>query len=442
MNSASLLRGAVWWSLAALGPAQVFAVVAPAAESTTTAPQTQPAALADASRASTQPSATASQSTTQPVESATDDIDPRFKPRPNEHPSVAAARDAIRRGVAFLIADQNRNGSWGGPRGSTFTFGWGVHSHPEAHRSWTVAVTGLAALALLDAPVSEDVDRALHRAFDYLTDNADLKRTSGRAIWSNWGHLYGLQAIASALEDDRFQAPERVSALRAAAKVHVDWLDHWQAHNGGWGYLEDHPQTMQPRNGASFMTAAVIVALDAARDVGVDVPQQMIDRAGRAVARCRMPDDSFTYSVMTIPSRSRSDSINTIKGSLARNPLCWLALHLAGQPLRVGKLDHALRDLLTEGRFLRIALHRPIPHEAYYANSGYFYLFGYYYAALAAERLDDEARAAYLPGIREAVLLTQGSDGAMWDYPMHAYHKPYGTAYGLLALLSTLPTTP
>ncbi len=35
----------------------------------------------------------------------------------------AAARRSADAGVAFLLADQNPNGSWGGPRGSTYTIG-------------------------------------------------------------------------------------------------------------------------------------------------------------------------------------------------------------------------------------------------------------------------------------------------------------------------------
>ena len=46
-------------------------------------------------------------------------------------------------------------------------------------------------------------------------------------------------------------------------------------------------------------------------------------------------------------------------------------------------------------RFLDIARGKPIPHEAYYQNSGYFYFFGHFYAAGVLELLNPAEQVRY-----------------------------------------------
>ena len=81
-----------------------------------------------------------------------------------------------------------------------------------------------------------------------------------------------------------------------------------------------------------------------------------------------------------------------------------------------------------------MALHRPVPHESWFAVSGYFYLYGYYYAAECCEHLRPEFVAEVRDALIEEVLVTRHPDGSFWDYPLYGYHKPYGTGYALLAL--------
>ena len=61
------------------------------------------------------------------------------------------------------------------------------------------------------------------------------------------------------------------------------------------------------------------------------------------------------------------------------------------------------------------------------------------------ELLPPEDQAMAWPRLQHEVIKVQADDGSMWDYGMHAYHKPYGTAYGLLALGRSIgqhPATP
>ncbi len=140
--------------------------------------------------------------------------------------------------------------------------------------------------------------------------------------------------------------------------------------------------------------------------------------------------------------------IDQIKGSLPRIQVCHEALLQAGEDLSPEDLQTGIGHFFREHRFLDAARNRPIPHEAYYLNSGCFCLFGHYYASMIIARLPQADRDKYWPKLQYEVIKTQQKDGSMWDFEMHNYSKPYGVAFGLLTLkasiehLSTKPTKP
>ena len=85
-----------------------------------------------------------------------------------------------------------------------------------------------------------------------------------------------------------------------------------------------------------------------------------------------------------------------------------------------------------------MALRRPIPHESWYAISGYFYLYGHYYAAEVMEHLTPAEQVRYRGRLAREVLRLQDEDGSTWDYPLMGYARPYGTAFAVLTLTRTL----
>jgi len=350
-------------------------------------------------------------------------------------PSVEAIRAGIERGVAFLLRDQNPQGSWGGPRGAVWTFTGAVWSNPETHRCWKVATTGLACLALLETDAGDAARAAADRAVDYLLDHAAVRRPSEWDTMNSWAYIYGLQALAAAYLHPRYAGSARHERMRAVACELIAGLERSQTPAGGWGYLEfDPPRTRRPQWATSFTTAAGIIALAEAQRAGLTVDPEMVTRAVRGVQRCRLPSGAYTYSIQALADPRHSEWIDQIKGSLGRIQVCHAALCMAGQPVPVERLRQGLEHFFREHRFLDIARNRPIPHEAYYYNSGYFYLFGHYYAARVIEQMPADEQAGLWPKLAQEVLKIQQSDGSMWDYDMHAYHKPYGTAFGLMVL--------
>jgi len=153
--------------------------------------------------------------------------------------------------------------------------------------------------------------------------------------------------------------------------------------------------------------------------------------------RSRLPDGAFLYGEY-LKYRPRH-GVNQRKGSACRNPLCHYSLDLFGEdPPTEDTYIESLRDLLIRHHgFQRAAVRRPIPHEAHYSISGYFYLYGHAYAAYVLERMPAEEQARLWPAMVEALMVCHQPDGSFWDYPLYSYHKPYGTGFALMVLTRT-----
>src|SRR4051812_14955102 len=100
---------------------------------------------------------------------------------------------AIADGVSFLVASQNRDGSWG-----TGTESHGneiVVSVPGSHAAFRVATTALCVMALREAG-----ERAAHdRAVDYLLSDPEVRRGDAELLYNVWTHGYVVEALAGEL---------------------------------------------------------------------------------------------------------------------------------------------------------------------------------------------------------------------------------------------------
>ena len=362
-----------------------------------------------------------------------------------EPPAPATAeqvRTAIQRGIDFLVQDQNPDGSWGGPQDSITTWSGSTWPNPESHRAWKVGTTGLCCAALYQTATADVALEAADRGVRYLIENADVRRPNEWDTMNNWAYIYGLQGLAAAFDHSRNGVSKLRPGITDAIPKYLADLARFQSLHGGWGYLEfGQPRTRRPQWGTSFMTGAAIVALDRVQQQGFDIDQAMFDRAVRAVERCRLPNGAYAYSIVPIPS-VRLERINEIKGSLSRIEVCQAALLSGGKDVPVEQLETGLGHFFREHRFLDMAVLKPVPHESYYQNSGYFYLFGHYYAALVIERLSAEAQAEFWPKLQHEILKMQQKGGSMWDYDMHGYDRPYGTAFGIMTLHHSLAAWP
>jgi hypothetical protein len=287
-------------------------------------------------------------------------------------------------------------------------------------------------MALREAASADPAARAAEeRALAWLVRHARVKRAKGWELYNIWALGYGLQALSQAL---RTRAPgASAEEVRAAAEELRTLLDRYQTPDGGFGYYDFAVEAARPSWGTAFTTATCLVALREAESAGVEPTRATVEKAVRFLWRARTPDGDFVYSASH--RYNPRGLINRAPGASMRNQACHLALRLSGEKIDDAVLRDGLDDLLVRHhRFAVAALRRPIPHESHYAVSGYFYLYGHYYAGLLLAHLPDPERRAHATRIVAAVLKARQPDGSFWDYPLYGYHKAYGTGYAVATL--------
>jgi hypothetical protein len=356
-----------------------------------------------------------------------------------EVPAESEITAAIARGVRFLIEDQNPNGSWGS---ATRTKGLNVYAPvPGAHHAFRAATTSLCISALIEihsdeAGASDSLDRAEAWLMEHLTS---LRRATGDAIYNVWGHAYAIQAL---VRMHRRHAGDNETQTRIAELIQsqFDMLTRYESVDGGWGYYDSRYQGNQPTSDSiSFVNGAVLVALAEARDLGLQPPDRMVERAIRATVRQRKADFSYLYGEYLQYEPARE--INRPGGSLGRTQCCNCALRSWGDDaITDNVIKNWLYRLYVRNGWLDIGRKRPIPHESWMQVAGYFYYFGHYYAALSLEQLPESERAPYRPLLARLMLDRQEKDGSWWDYPLYDYHQPYGTAFAIMTLHRCRPS--
>jgi hypothetical protein len=303
---------------------------------------------------------------------------------------------------------------------------------PASHHAFKVATSALCWMAL-DASGSRDpkVVSAMQRCLDYLVKNGRVKRPGGIEFYNVWAFGYGLQALARAPQ--REDSGSADGEIREAAAGLVEALGIYQVPDGGWGYLDFDLKSYHPTGSSTpFTTGTILIALYEARAQGIEVPRGMINKAVRAIRRCRKKDGSYLYGTYLRYQPMRG--INQHTGSAMRNPNCDLALHLSDQRVGVEDMTRNMAVFESTHRFSVAAMRRPIPHESWYSISGYFYLYGHRYAGMVLGYLSEEAQRQYWPIVVKGVLKARQQDGSFWDYPLYGYHKFYGTGYAVETL--------
>jgi hypothetical protein len=357
---------------------------------------------------------------------------PNLKPKPAEPVPAEKLDAAIRHGVEFLLAAQNKDGSWGSPAikgGVPITAGIG------SHHAFGVAVTAMSVSALIEAGGdSAEVRRSIERGEAYLFAELDkVRRNDPQLIYNVWTHAYGIQALVrmyGRLPDDQ----ERRKRIEAAIRVQYEKLTKYESAEGGWGYYDFDAGSQRPAaSSTSFVNAAALVAFHEAKGIGVPPPEKVLARGIKMTQQQRQSDGTYLYGtyLWTRPTMG----INQPGGSVGRSQACNLALRLWGDA-KVTDADMKawLDRLIVRNGWLSMGRKKPIPHESFFQVAGYFYYFGHYYAAMTIAQLPTADRPFYQDHLATILLDLQETDGSWWDYPFYNYHKPYGTAFALMSL--------
>lgn len=291
-------------------------------------------------------------------------------------------RASIDLGLAFLAAQQQKDGSFGSDR-------YGRH----------VGITALACLAFMadgHTPGRGQYGRAVQRGLGFILDHS----TESGLIAADTSHgpMYGHGFATLMLGEIYGMSNDR--RVREALLKAVRLIVQTQNHEGGWRY---HPV---PHDADISVTICQVMALRAARNAGIAVPTETIDRAIAYVRGCQNPGDGgFRYMLSAGGSQ------------FPRSAAGVAALFYAG---------------VYEGRDIEMGLGYlmgHLPGRPGQRREGH-YFYGQYYAAQAMFLAGGKWWQLWYPSIREQLLDRQRDDGG-WD----ANHgEAYGTAMSLLVL--------
>jgi len=324
--------------------------------------------------------------------------------RPRKPEEARAQAEAA---VAFLLARQRGSGAWDD---SNYDFG-GLDSLPNVH----AAVTALAAIALLrwrDAGPAPAVDEALARAWRFLADERNTAPKDRDEL--AWAHVYRLLLGDAWLEAD----PARAAAIRPKLAEWAGLLAKCRSRKGVFHHEYANP----------FVTAASLLALDAAKRRGVAVDGDVIEAGVEALRACRSEAGTWSY---LYPGGRRATAP---QASIGRGPICELALlvHGASKPERVLE---SVRSAVEHHEVFE-TVRQYDDHADRWRNGGFFFWFGMHGRALAIARVPEPERPALARRLVETVMAIPEIDGTWVD--SHELGKSYGTAMGLLVLKACL----
>jgi hypothetical protein len=350
---------------------------------------------------------------------------------------AAQARASLERSLRFVVESQHADGSWAGSApDSVMELGFS----PETYYTWQLAAIELALMSLMQCEETPARRASLERGMEWFCTTRLPARGSDWDVDYMWPALYGGVCANTALRDPRFADAAWQKKIDARGREFMEMLVRNQTHDGGWGYYDDPPFTQRPKWATSFATAVVIDVLADAHRRGWYEDAALRTRAVEYIRGCALPGGAYEYDLNPLPRITGGEHINSVKGSLGRIQICNWVLRRAQTPwVTDDKIRDGVAAFFEHHRFLDVARMRPVPHEAYYANAGYFYFFGHYYCALAINELPAAEREAWHAKLRPHVVKCQYDDGSTSDFLHSRYDILASTAYAAMALDLGLP---
>ncbi|HXT61205.1 MAG TPA: prenyltransferase/squalene oxidase repeat-containing protein [Pirellulales bacterium] len=295
-----------------------------------------------------------------------------------------AAQKAIDLGLAFLARQQHDDGS----------FGSGGYSR-------NVAVCGLSGMAFMSGgstPGRGPYGGQVARCVDFILDNAQDSGFIDVPGSSSHGPMYG-HGFATLFLAEAYGMSQRADIREKLAKA-VDLIVNTQNGEGGWRY--------QPvRHEADLsVTVCEVMALRAARNAGLFVPKETIDKSVEYVKRSQNADGGFMYMIQGGPSQ------------FPRSAAGVVALYSAG--IYEGpEIEKGLAYLMDN-----------IPgRDAFNRENHYFY--GHYYAVQAMWHAGGDYWQRWYPAVRDELCSRQRPDDGAWS---DSICQEYGTAMACLVL--------
>lgn len=293
---------------------------------------------------------------------------------------------SIEKGLEFLASRQHTDGSFGS--GSVY--------------QRNVAVSSLSGLAFISAghtPGRGKYGDVVDRAVAFILGST---RASGYIIQDespSHGPMYG-HGFATMFLAEVYGMTEQKEVREKLEKA-VKLIIQTQSKEGGWRY---YPES---KDADLSVTVCQIMALRAARNAGIFVPKNTVDRCIEYVEKCQNSDGGFRYQ-----SIKQSESLFplTAAGIVALN-----SSGIYDGPELQRSVDHLMRYL---------------PHPKIVRYEGH-YFYGHYYGVQAMWQAGGSEWEQWYPAIRDELVRKQYANGS-WDDPQIC--TEYGTAMACIIL--------
>jgi hypothetical protein len=293
-------------------------------------------------------------------------------------------QEAVRKGLAWLAAHQQRDGSFGAGNNA------GKHA----------GITALAGLAFMQAgnlPGRGQYGDNVQKCLDYVLSSCQESGliASDQSHGPMYGHGFAtlfLGEVYGMTGDE--QVKEK---LQRAVRL----IEQTQNREGGWRYQP------VPFDADISVTICQVMGLRAARDAGIKVEKATIDNAVKYVMACRNPDGGFSYMARQGGGGG---------SGFARSAAGVASLYYAG----VFEGDAVTGGLAYLKQFT--------PGKGGGDDGHYFY--GHYYAVQAMFLAGGDWWGGWYPAIREQLINRQNKTGA-WSGD---FSEDYATSMALIIL--------
>jgi len=298
--------------------------------------------------------------------------------------SDASTGQAVERALSFLAGRQGANGSYG--------------SVDARGRVAVTAFVGRTMMAAGSRPGSGPHGEHLSKMVDYLlgcVDESGLITAKEPIEPPMYGHAFSLIFLAEC--QAAAPRPELKEKIAKAVALTVKS----QNREGGWRYRPDS------EDADLSVTVAQVMALVAARDAGIEVPEDTVGRAVEYVRKSQNPDGGFRYLIAGGTC------------AFARSAAAVAALSEAG----AGAGGEARKGIDYVSRF---------PPADTIGQPEVYYFYGHYYAAQVMRRAGEKVWERWYGAVRDKLLEQQAKDGSWPD----TASVELGTAMACLTLQS------
>ena len=143
--------------------------------------------------------------------------------------------------------------------------------------------------------------------------NADPKRPADWDVDNNWAIIYGLDAVARALQHPDHASGPLGPKLREAGDKLLRGLRKYQSPRGGWGYYSDSIAGWRPDWATSFTTAVAVLAMQEAQAAGLEVDDKMY-QAPKQKGLLVLFDSRARHRVRRVRSGCRKSLVGWVLG--------------------------------------------------------------------------------------------------------------------------------